>query len=298
MLAAVVGWISFGIRSAVFVCLVAGASAALGQAQKDKYTTKDRFYLRHGEVKVAFDPASAFTVPQVTVNGHDLIVTVGFGGFTMAYPGMQWVGSGHTEGGREEVLEVRLEVDGKLVELPLGETLDVESSAILRKTSRLREDVTLRTETRFTDGVLQEIIDVEFHNPELLEYVYPFMFCWSPRSERWMAETTGGEFLEGMFDSDGSWKLAKDVRWTSVYFPEYSAGALVVFSADLPPGQGRKHAFWDLDRYHKQYYQLVHSAELPVGMSLKLSATLHFFNALNEAEWKENASHLAQQPRG
>lgn len=287
-------WLS-KTRQIVFSAMLTGALVSGASAQQQpEYTAKDRFFLRQGDVQVAIDPASAFTLRQVTVNGNDLIVTVGFGGFVLAYPGPQWVGSGHTEGGREKVEEVSLEVDGQRVDLPLGQTLDVGSTAILRKTSRLREDVTLRTETRFENGVLQEIINAEFHNPEKVDYLYPFMYCWSPQTESWMAETADGEIVEGTFASDGSWKLGKNVRWTSVFSPKTGVGAVVVFDKDLPAGQGRKHAFWDLDRYHKQYFQLFQSTQLPAGTTLKLVSTLHFFTAQEEAEWKQTAATLSK----
>ena len=274
------------------VLLLLGSDWSFAQ---ESFTAKDRFFLRHEGVQIAIDPEAAFTLRQIKVNDAELLVTVGFGGFTMAYPGMQWVGSGHTEGGREKVEEVSLEVDGKLVELPLGQTLDVNSVAVLRKTSRLREDVTLRTETRFENGVLQEIVNAEFHNPERIDHAYGFMYCWSPRTESWMAETVDGELIEGAFDSDGSWKLGKDVRWTSVFSKQMGVGAVVVFGEDQP-GQGHKHAFWDLERYHKQYFQLFQSAELPAGTSLKLVSTLHFFTALNEEEWKQTVNTLSKLP--
>jgi len=283
-------------KAAFFMALLASASL-FAEGGERAYTVKDRFNLKMNDLQIAVDPESAFTLREIKVAGKPLLLSVGFGGFVMAYPEAKFIGSGHTEGGREAVESVTLKVDGKEIELPFGQTLDVIGEAVLTKSSRLNGDVVLHTELRLTPDVIEEKVRAEITGDAEVDYVYPFMYSWTPSTELWMAETETGEVIEGAFDCGGDWELNKNVRWSSVYDPKDSIAASVVYSGDLPKGSFTK--FWDLDRYHKQYFVLTQKkGNLPKGEVFELSAKVHISRPADETEWKNKTLKVMTDAAG
>lgn len=275
------------------MCMFAAvADPALSDA---KHTRDDRFFLASEFMKVAIDPESAFTLREIVVDDAQMMVTSGFSGFVVGFPDQKWVGSGHTQGGREQVDEVSVEVDGAPIDLPLGDTVYFDREAIVRKTSKIREDVDLVTEIYVTDDTIREVVEARFNTPEFVDQLYPFMYSWSAETDQWMAKTLDGEVIEGMFDSKGGWKVNASTRWSSVFNPTGAVGALVEINKDELSEFLALDRIWDLERYHKQYFVLLRGRELPAGQTLRLESKITVFSAASSEEWKEKISTLTAE---
>src|SRR4051812_4722784 len=69
------------------------------------------------EMKVEFAGDRAWTIYRISYKGETEADKVGFYGTVFAAEGGKWIGTGHNEGGLEQVQEVTLTVDGKPCEL-------------------------------------------------------------------------------------------------------------------------------------------------------------------------------------
>lgn len=259
------------------------AALAAGQAQTLDLVTPG--------FSMKFIPKRAWTYGQIDYRGETISGPTGFHGLVVATGPALFLGSGHNEGGVEEVESVEVVVDGKPLTDPKGVVECQE--AVVTKRSRIG-DFTHEAIVKLT----AERIDLDYRLKAVkntyVEILYPFMFCWSPTTTEWLAELKGGGTLDGTFKSDGGWELEKDTAWTAVYMPEKKIAAVVKFAGDLPPGTLHKHGFWDREQYHKLYYQSLWKAVVSADQSYRYQASV-FAAEVTPEDWKATVEKLVTQ---
>ena len=85
---------------------------------------------------------------------------------------------------------------------------------------------------------------------------------------------------------------ASEILWAASYEPTSETVILTTFPPDLRPGEGIRHVYWDLPRYHKQYYQPFRDKTFGPGDTFDFHMTVRLFHSPNE-EWVENTMLLA-----
>lgn len=248
------------------------------------------------DYRVEFAGDRAWTIQRIFHQGTLVGDRNGFYGTVLIPKGGKFVGTGHTEGGGEQVASVTLTVDGKPVELN-DKALYRGRRAELHKKSVIGP-LLLEATYVVTDGCVLERHQYAAPEQADLHLLYAFMHCWLPGTTEWIAARADGTIVEGRFDSAGDFELRSDVKWTALYDPA-SQRAMLAWFPEVLTGQGHRTAYWDKTNYHKLYTQLFAGATLPKGF--KLDAKL-IVQAVPGApgEWKaavqQAAAHLAASP--
>lgn len=279
------------MRATVFLLSAAAALAAEpkpGPASVVTVETRD--------YRVEFAGERAWTIHRIFHQGTLVGDRNGFYGTVLIPKGGKFIGTGHTEGGVEQVENVTLTVDGKPVELA-DKAFYRGARAELHKRSVMGP---LRLEATYVvtdDRILERH---QYAAPEQAEIhlLYAFMHCWLPVTTEWIAADADGTITQGSFDSAGDFELRADVKWTALYDPG-SQRAMLAWFPEVLTGQGHRTAYWDRTNYHKLYTQLVAGATVPKGFKLDAKLVVQAVPAA-PADWQtavqQAAAHLAASP--
>lgn len=241
------------------------------------------------DYRVEFAGDRAWTIFRILHRGTLIGDRNGFYGTVLVPEGGKWIGTGHTEGGLEQVESAVLTIDGQPVDLK-DQAVYRGSRAELRKTSALGP---LRLEAAY--AVLDDCI-LERHRYQApqdtkLHLLYGFMHCWLPCTTAWTAEKSDGSRVSGSFDSKGDFELRADVKWTALFDPLSRKAALAWFPTVLA-GQGHRTAYWDKTNYHKLYTQLFSGASLPQGTQLDARLVVQVLDCTAD-NWQQAAQDAA-----
>lgn len=243
------------------------------------------------DFKVEFAGDRAWTIQRIFHKGELVCDINGFYGTVFAEEGGKWIGTGHNEGGVEEVDSVELIVDGKGCALA-DKAVYQGHRAEVHKRSMIGP---LKLEANYV--ILDDSV-LERHRYEVTKDVkigtlYAFMHPWLPRTTEWIAEKNDGSLIEGAFDNGGDFKLKDDPKWTAIYDPQNRRAMLCWYPSPLR-GQGIKTGYWDKTVYHKLYNQLYAHADVKVGDRFEAAVIVCGVEA-NPADWKVAVKSLAAE---
>jgi len=275
------------------IALACGVSPSLSLAAGLKPGPPAVVTVETRDFKVEFAGDRAWTIHRIFHQGALVADKVGFYGTVLSPEGGQWIGTGHNEGGVEQVEQVTLTVDGQPRDLA-DKAAYRGRRAELRKRSMMGP---LRLEATYivTDDGLLERHRYEATQEVKIGTLYAFMHAWLPRTTEWIAEKPDGAVIEGKFDSNGDFEVKEDVKWTASYDPENRRAMLAWYPAPLA-GQGLKTAYWDKTVYHKLYNQIYSHATLARGMKFEAAMVVRGV-AADPAAWKQAARELAAETR-
>lgn len=265
------------------------ATASLAAAADNKPGPPAIVTVETRDMRIEFAGDRAWTIHRIAYKGEIEADKVGFYGTVFAPEGGKWIGTGHNEGGVEQVQEVSLTVDGKPCELTDKASYHGER-AELHKRSMLGP---LRLEATYvvTDDSVLERHRYEATSEVQIGTLYAFMHPWIPRTTEWMAELGDGAVIDGKFDNSGDFKLKLDPKWTAIYDPLSHRAMLAWYPVPLA-GQGIKTGYWDKTVYHKLYNQIFAHATVPGGTKFEAAVIIRGVEA-DEASWKEGAKACA-----
>lgn len=202
--------------------------------------------------QVLFSASAAWTLQEIHFRGQLVGGPTGFYGTVVVPAGGNWIGTGHTEGGREIVHALQLRVDGQERPVQIGDV--VEGHIIeLVKTSTIHKFAAIHTIT-VTDDEIVEHARLRATEPHELKRMYLFMHCWPKEADTWIAQSLEGEILQGGFRSDGGHPIDKVVRWAAEHLPGTNLSLLCYMPRPVVSPTA-KTFIWDHERYHKLYVQ-------------------------------------------
>lgn len=202
---------------------------------------------------IQFSAKQAWTIYNFTYRDHLIGHSNGFYGTVLIPVGGNFIGTGHTEGGREIVHAVKLLVDGLETPVEIGKVY-TGSRIELIKDSTIHKFKARATITVTDDEVIerQELEALETFD---LKIMYLFMHCWQGTTSKWLAELPDGETIGGDFNNEGN-EVLKDTRWVAQYEPNMGIGILG-YTPKVASGNGSHTMIWNLERYHKFYTRRV-----------------------------------------
>jgi len=245
------------------------------------------------DLKVEFAGDRAWTFHRIHFKGELVADRVGFYGTVFAPEGGKWIGTGHNEGGIEQVKRVTLTVDGKPCDLA-DKAVYRGRRAEIRKQSMMGP-LALEATYIVTDDCLLERHRYEATEDVKIATLYAFMHAWLPRTTEWIAEKPDGTMVEGKFDNTGNFKLSTDPKWTALYDPQNRRAMLAWYPKPLV-GQGIKTSYWDKTAYHKLYNQIYSHAALAKGTKFEAAVIIRGVET-DAASWKQAAKTLATETK-
>lgn len=247
---------------------------------------------RVGTLSVRFESRSFWTLYRIDHEGVRLCLDKwgSHYGSVAKFPGVGFIGSGHTEN-EDEVLEsLAFYVDGAAVSVHS----DVPSarSVRLEKHSRLRT-LQLHTVVTVLPDRIYEAVSVTAMEDTPLELMCHFMHPWDPAMTHFAGEQFDGTMLRGIFDNDKKQELNVPTKWSAVYNRAQERGAVTVVL--LAPETGWRTRYWDVpNRYRKHYFTTFVDdtlrAEHPVSYRI---VTLPFQAAFHH--WENHARNVADE---
>ncbi|MEA3404059.1 MAG: hypothetical protein U9R79_22710 [Armatimonadota bacterium] len=220
-------------------------------------------------LRVVFEAPSAWTIDEIWYDGFKVAGPTGHYGTVLIPAGGEWIGTGHSEGGREIVRELELIADGEPRPVQVGGTVEAEELTLTKRSTIHRFDAT-HTITLLGDEIVEraQLRATEDHE---LQLMYLFMHCIEPATPRWLAETPDGEIVEGTFEADKDMELARDARWAAEWFPEQQLSVLLYLTR-VPEPADSAILLWDQPHYHKFYVK--HNSGLSLSEGEELDFTL------------------------
>ncbi len=203
---------------------------------------------------VKFEAQSAWTIDDIHWDDFRVAGPTGHFG-TVLIPGVEggrWIGTGHSEGGREIVHSLRFTADGDDRPVEVGATLEGDQFELFKESTIHKFDAE-HTITISDSEIVQRALltATEAHS---LSRMYLFMHCIEPATTAWIAELPDGSLTEGAFDADGGFELEQPARWAAQWFPEQQL-SMLLYLTRIPQAEGAMLRMWDQERYHKFYVQ-------------------------------------------
>ena len=219
--------------------------------------------LESGPYKIHFAQKHFYASSQYFYKGVELGNRRGFYGTIFASASNKFVGSGHSEGGKEKVVSLKLVCDGKETKVEprsfKGKKLEFTKVSLLNN---------LQVTAKITITPEDIIIDKSFETvaPQIYYSLYVFQFCWSTGLDKWMICRPNGTFGSDTFKTNKGWFLRgkePEIRWWALYNSKAQKGILGFFSKYFP-GQG-SYMLWDHTAYHKFYFNARNPKNLEKG---------------------------------
>lgn len=246
-----------------------------------------------GELQVRFESRSFWTLYRIDYRGTRLGLDR-FGshyGSVANFPGVGFIGSGHTENEDERVLKLKLVVDGR--DEPTPAAMVRAQSCRLEKTSRLRS-LLLESSVEVADGRIVEDVRLRAEQPTPVTLIYHFMHPWTDTATEYLAELPDGRRIEGPFDGDKGQKIDKATRWSAIYDAPTGKGAVTCVLA-APADDDWRTRYWDITgRYRKHYFVTFLNKTVPADRTFHYRlATIPF--AAEPSQWKAQAARVADR---
>ncbi len=267
--------------------------AALGQddASWPKEIVADVSGPKGADLQIRFESRSFWTLYRIDYRGTRLCLDR-FGshyGSVANFPGVGFIGSGHTENEDEQVLDLKLFVDGKPVAEPKPTVKCKEIR--LRKKSRIRTLV-LDTDILVRAGRIIEDVRLKADRPTPVNLIYHFMHPWTQTGTEYCAELLDGSHVSGVFNGDKKHKIDKPTRWSAIYDGPSGNGA-VTYVLDAPEDDDWRTRYWDVPgRYRKHYFVTFLKKTIPAGREFHYRIVTVPFQS-PRADWQAAAARVA-----
>lgn len=244
-----------------------------------------------GNLAVRLERRSCWTLYRVDFEGANLGVDR-YGshyGNVFSFRDYGFVGSGHTENENEQLLEIRLEIDGRAVTTPAAQyrakQLRLTKKSLVR---RLEVDTVLE----ITDGRIHEEVRVCARGAESLNFAYFGMYPWSTDFSRLVSIDPASETVLDFTDSKG-FLLKTPAKAAAVYSDKLGKGIVTFITAEENLGR-REELYWDYpERYRKHYSRVLIGRALKPGDRAAMAITSIPF-AADPAGWIGRARALYQ----
>ncbi len=251
---------------------------------------------RVGDLEVRFESRSFWTLYRIDYRGTRLGLDRwgSHYGSVASFPGVGFIGSGHTENGeQEQILDLKLFVNGQPLEEPQPE---VNCQSIrLHKRSRIRHLV-LTTDLTVRGGRIFEEVRLRADEPQRVNLIYHFMHPWTPTATEYCAELLDGTRIVGQFTGDRGQKIDQPARWTAIYDAPSGKGA-ITYTLDAPSENTWRIRYWDVpERYRKYYFVTFPSQTVPAGCEFRYRIVTIPFEA-EPPQWLQEATRLAKAAR-
>jgi hypothetical protein len=279
------------MKKLLFATALSAIAALNAPAIAQVPTDAKPLILRTAELSIRLNPKKAWTLDQIQYKDKPLSTTNSNYSLVADLGNNKFVGTGHTEGGKEEVLSLRIEADGKPVNLAQGGVVQAEHFVVIKQSKVAFLD--LQNTLRLRGDTLEEENSVTVRENGTIAKMYGLMYAWVSTTSEWMAKTVGGRDIEGTFDNSG-WEMQEDVRWSALFDPASQVAILTEFPADLPAAAGQQHAYWDLAAYHKQYYQPFTARELKAGDKYRFAVKVRALPT-EATQWKQTVRQAVSQ---
>ena len=275
------------------LCLAAGAATAKG-AETGPLPPEGATSVsaKVGNVEVRFDRRKAWNLNRIDFKGVRLGIDLpgAHYGTVFKFPGVGFIGSGHTENETEAVEQVQFVADGQQV--PVEKDAEFTAGAFkMMRVSRVR-DFAVENTVEVKDDRVREQVTVRTDKEVPLDLVYHFMHPWTVTATEYLAGGEGKPEVGGVFADTKDFHVKQDLDWVAEYDAPSGKG-LVSRLLRKPEIGGATILLWDVPKTYRKFYLRCFTAKtVPAGFAGTYEMVTGFFEA-EPATWKDVARTLA-----
>lgn len=247
-----------------------------------------------GALSIRFDAKNAYTMGAIIFKGNTLCSDLNgaFYGTVFCFPGMKFIGSGHTENETENVEHIEIIADGKTIDpatVKDGDVIKAEKF-IFTKKSKVK-DFSFRNITELDVSSIKQKAIITAGAETQLHLFYNFMMPWSTEMNSYLAEDSNGQKEEGAFVSDNKFLLNKEMNWVALYSEKFKAGT-ITFIGECSSVNPSVVMLWDRNVYHKFYLRSFLQKPFPKDFEAVYDLKTVFFESEKDS-WHDCVSGLA-----
>jgi len=271
---------------------IACSVCAAGAAEPGKAHVDEKFLTAEvGDYKVKFLQKWAWTLRACDFRGKKLLIPGGVFQ-TVVNEKMPkgtdaFIGGGHRP---ESLQSVELLVDGKSYEPKPG--LAVEGTTFtVHKTTLIGAYFQDARVTVDASGIAEDFRYEVKADTAKVNFMYPFMHCFTNDTRQWLASLGDGSEERGEFTDDMAFTLNKEILWTMVYAPKTGIGAIYVYP-EVYKGAIRRNTFWN--RKHDNKLYLMVNPKRQLGEAFRYAVRLKGFEAKKD-QWERTGRETLKQ---
>ena len=254
------------------------------------------FYVNCSNLQVRFDKRKAYNMNSIIYKGKVLGIDKGGAhyGTVIKFPGVGFIGTGHSDIEAEKIVSLYAFADGKVVNLKLlkeNAIIKAEKSFKLIRKSKIR-NIHITNTIQIVDDTIEENVKMHADTNVELELIYNFMYPWTIEMTDYCAMLKNDKTVQGKSSRKHKFKIMKEALWVAVYSSKLQAGAVskLIKVDKKTKNQSR---LWDRTQYLKYYLMSYNKQVLPADSNIEFQMKTSFFLA-PEDTWKKKIMKLAE----
>ncbi len=252
------------------------------------------YFLESGDYRIRINEKYKHTIREVVWQGKVLATQTGYYGAILCPASGKYIGAGHTEGGAEKVLSVKVTCDGKEV-VPAAKAVFKGSTVAVEKLSMF-DKLLFVVRLELTAEGLVETKRFVASADQKVHLFYAHIYCFGKNFTHYYALSDKGRNISGKFElprdnpkaRKSAWKVNSNVKYVAEY-DENSKTGVVLYYPTVIKGAMRKAAIWECPwAYMKFYMMTALPKNIPANWESPVyTVILRGFNAGSLAEFPD-----------
>jgi hypothetical protein len=250
--------------------------------------------ISNGELLVRFDKQKLWTMNRIEFQGKLLGIDSRSShyGTVFKFPGVGFIGTGHTENESEQLIKLDFYVNDKRIkELPEDGKLNVTSFKMVRHS--IIRNFRLKNTIAVKQNIISETVVIMSSKDVALDLIYNFMHPWLPTMSDYLVKTTNGTMISGTFSTSKKMFVNSAIDWVAVYHAQSELGT-VSRMIKQPDKGGAIAMLWDEVPYRKFYLKSFAGKTFPRDYIATYRIVTGFFKA-DKNSWQQLAGKIAQK---
>jgi hypothetical protein len=277
------------MKNLILVFILTVGIAAMGATGK---CYPDSVTIHCGKLNVRLGAATFWNINRIQYD--NVLVSVdsrgAYWGTVFMFPGVGFVGSGHTENkDYEKVQDIKIFADGKYISPDSSNANEIKCSEFkMIKHSRVK-NITFTYNLVIKSDRIIENCKHDALKDTPLNLMYNFMHPWSSQMTNYYIETASGNAQEGNFKTDNKFPYRGKFSWVALYNNNNHAGVVSKLT------KGNAVLFlWDRKYYKKTYLCSFIKKTLHSGKAAEYGMVTAFF--LSPAgKWHNAAKNIVSK---
>lgn len=224
------------------------------------------YFITSGDYRITISEKFKHTIRGIVWKNFQIGTPTGYyGAIVVPRPG-KFIGAGHTEGGAEKILSVKVTCDGREV-IPASR-MTIKGKKITVEKISMFDKLLFNIRLELTPQGLVETKRFIATADQDIHYFYAHIYCFNKSFTDYYALTDTGNVISGKFALPKHKRMPKDPKdrlreWhvssTVKYVSEYDAAAkkgVVLYYPEIIPGKSRKSTFWEVPYAYMKYYMI------------------------------------------
>ena len=265
------------------------------------------YIIESGDYRIMISGKNKHTIRQIVWKNFEVGTPTGYyGAIVVVKPG-KFIGAGHTEGGEEKVLSLKVVCDGE--EITPGDGVEIKGRKITIEKLSQFANLLFNIRLEITpDGVVESKRFVALAGQNVYAF-YAHIFCFNKSFTDFCALTEDGKIVKGKFalpklnevpkdvkSVRKKWHVRKSVKYISEYDAEAAKGVLLYYP-EIIKGKFFKSTIWEVPYGYMKYYMMTDLPEvIPAGWeSPEYTVVLRCYDAKDSEAMQQTLPKLAEE---